>query len=194
MCILAANKPQVKGNARIAHESGEELVAELGVEGADLLGADWHVPEELAATRAVDGGHDERLVERDHDGAEAANSALVSKGLAQGLAHDDARVLDGVVIVDVGVSLDAQRQVDERVSRERGEHVVKEAHAGLDVGDTGAVEVDRKPDVRLFGGADYLGGPGHASSLTRMASASRSASFSGRVPTVILRQFSRPGA
>ena len=58
-------------------------------------------------------------------------------------------VLDGVVVVHLGVALDAHREVDERVARERAEHVVEEAHARLDVGGTGAVEVHGEADVRL---------------------------------------------
>ena len=59
------------------------------------------------------------------------------------------RVLDGVVVVDLGVALDAHREVHERVARERAEHVVEEAHAGLDVGGAGAVQIDGQADVRL---------------------------------------------
>ncbi len=59
----------------------------------------------------------------------------------------------GVVVVDVQVALGLDRDVDARVTAREIEHVVEEADAGRDVGDTLAVEIDRDLDVGLLGGA-----------------------------------------
>ena len=76
---------------------------------------------------------------------------LVAERLAQRLAEHDRGVLDRVVGVDVGVALGLDGEVDQRVPRERGQHVVVEADAGGDVGAAGAVEVDLDEDLRLLG-------------------------------------------
>jgi len=53
------------------------------------------------------------------------------------------------VHVDVGVAGRADTQVGQRVLGERGEQVVVERDARLDVGGAGAVEVEDELDARL---------------------------------------------
>ena len=65
----------------------------------------------------------------------------------------DADVLDGVVRVDVEVAAGPQREVEPAVVGEEHEHVVEEPDAGVDVGDSLAVEVQRDGDVGLVGRA-----------------------------------------
>ena len=77
----------------------------------------------------VDDALRDGLVERHEGVAVAADAGLVAERLAQRLADADRGVLDGVVGVDVQVALGADREVDQRVTAERGEHVVVEADA-----------------------------------------------------------------
>ena len=99
----------------------------------------------------VDGGVGQRLVHRDPRVAEPADALLVAERLAQRLAQHDRGVLDGVVALDLDVALGAHGQVEAGVAAERGEHVVVERHAGVDVDDAGAVEVELDDDVGFLG-------------------------------------------
>jgi hypothetical protein len=54
-----------------------------------------------------------------------------------------------VVGIDVQVTFDLHREVEEAVLAEGGEHVVVEADAGADVGASGAVEIDLDQHLRL---------------------------------------------
>ena len=106
---------------------------------------------EVRPARHVDGRVGERLVHRDARVAEPADALLVAQRLAQRLAEHDRGVLDGVVALDLDVALGAHGQVEAGVAAQRGQHVVVERHAGVDVDDAGAVEVELDDDVGFLG-------------------------------------------
>ena len=83
----------------------------------------------------------ERLVHRQISPAVAADAALVTQRLGQGLAERDAGILDGVVQVDLEVPLRPHGEIDQRVpSREQDEHVIEERDAGGDLPLAGSVD------------------------------------------------------
>src|ERR1700742_3942918 len=65
--------------------------------------------------------------------------ASPNQRLAQRLTKHDRGVLDGVVALDLDVALGLDGQVEAGVGAKRGQHVVEERHAGVDVHDAGAV-------------------------------------------------------
>src|SRR5690606_5976846 len=79
------------------------------------------------------------------------DAALLPESAEEGLAEDDAGVLDGVVVVDPGVALRLDDEVESTVLREKGQHVVEERHSGVDRGRAGAVDDEIEPDVGLGG-------------------------------------------
>ena len=78
---------------------------QLDVELTDLLLRDGDVVDEERATREVDDGLHERLVERHGRLAEATDAGLVAERLAHGLAEHEPHVFHRVVVVDVQVAL-----------------------------------------------------------------------------------------
>jgi hypothetical protein len=89
-----------------------------------------------------------------------------------------------VVLVDFEVPGRLDRQVEQRVRRERAKQVVVEADAGRDAGVTRAVQVETNQDVRLARRAANLGAA--AVSIGHRI-ASRSRWFSAGVRTVSRR-------
>jgi len=82
---------------------------------------------------------------------EADDTALVAQRLLEGLAQRDGDVLDGVVFVHHQVTLAGDGEVEQAVRRERIQHVVEEADAGVDRGVAVAVEVQGDLHVGLGG-------------------------------------------
>src|SRR5690606_31320219 len=69
------------------------------------------------------------------------------------LSDRDARILGGVVEIDMQVALDLQREVDQRMPRELFQHVVEKAHSrGYGIV-AAPVEIDPDLDARLIGSA-----------------------------------------
>ncbi len=96
---------------------------------------------------AVEGHLHQRLIEGRDEIAEAMDATPLAQGLGQGLAEGDADVLIGVVVVDVGVALGLNLQVDQAVAADLVEHVVKERHAGAHRAGPAAIEAEGHPHV-----------------------------------------------
>ena len=99
-------------------------------------------PGEPAAAE-VDHRVGDRLVERRPGVAEAADAGALAERAVERLPEHDGDVLDRVVLVHPQVARAVQVEVDQRVRRERGQHVVEHADAGRDRRAAGAVE--RRP-------------------------------------------------
>src|SRR6266487_221222 len=113
--------------------------------------------------------------------------------LAQGLAEGQRGVLDGVVRVDLGVPLGLERQVEQAVPGELGEHVVEERHAGAHRGPAGAVQPQLDEDLGLLGLPLNPGGSVHWAAppcvLSRTSvRAMRKAAISAGVPMLTRSQ------
>src|SRR5690606_23189924 len=93
----------------------------------------------------------ERLVHRHGRLADADDAAPLAERLVERLPQHDGDILDGMVGVNVKVTLCLDDQVEQAVHGDMVQHVVEEAHAGADLGLARAVEVEGKRDVRLVG-------------------------------------------
>ena len=124
------------------HGTGEVTADEVVNESLGLA-----LVHQVGASGDVDDGMSQGLVQGNAGLAETADAALVPQGDAQGLTDADGGVLHSVVHVDLGITGGAQRQIDERVAPQRGEHVVVEGDGGGDVGLARAIEVDLDDDA-----------------------------------------------
>src|SRR5690606_29219248 len=86
-----------------------------------------------------------------------AHARLVADGRREGLPQRDADVFDRVVIVDVGVAVAMDVEVDETMTRDLVEPVIEEGHAGIDALAAGAVDVDGHANAGFLGVAGYSG-------------------------------------
>ena len=116
------------------------------------------------ATRKIDHHARQRLVQRHVGVAVAAQAPLVTHRLGKRLAERDAHIFHRVVAIDVQIALGLDVEVDQAVARNLIEHVIEEADAGGQAGNTVAVEVDAHRNLRLSGvaldGGHAVGGRG----------------------------------
>ena len=97
--------PEMERHPGAAGEGQPELLAQLSVEGADLLGGQVQMIAEHAAAGDIHRRENQRLVHGQGRGAVAADAPAVAQGLLEGRAQADAHVLHGVVIVHVPISV-----------------------------------------------------------------------------------------
>src|SRR5262245_28821004 len=143
-------------------EGLEPLTKQLGVHFADLRAGELDLPHQEGPARYVERDPGQRLVHWQIGRAIAGDARLVAERLGHRLAERDARILGGVVVVDMQVALGLQRDVDQRVARELLDHVIEETDPGLDVIRTRTVEIDGCGDRRLLGLAVDRGLAGRA--------------------------------
>ena len=185
--VRAVELPQVQRHGGGPGKGEEELLRKLRIEGADLLRGQREVIAEGAPTGEIDGAQDERLVHRQEHAAVAADAPLVAQRLAERLAQGDADVLGAVVVVHICVSLADDGKIEPPVAGKQREHMVQEAHAGIDLRLSRPVQAQAEGDVGLGGLSFYLGASHIATPLS--VSIARTApsrmSICALVPTVM---------
>ena len=143
----------MQGEAGVIHHRHEELLDQLGVVAADLLGRDHQAVAEVGPAGAIEGHLHQGLIEGRHKVAEAVDAAAIAQGLGQGLADGNPHVLVRVVVVDVGVTVGADLQVDKAVAGELVEHVIEEGHACGHLATAAAIEVEPHAHIGFAGDA-----------------------------------------
>ncbi len=132
-------------------EALEEFLEQVDIEAADHGAGEGHVHLQAGATGEVDHHARQRFVQRHVGVAVADDALLVADGLGEGLAEGDTDVLDGVVVVDMQITLALDVQVDQPMAGDLVEHVLEEGHADVEARLASAIQVDRDLDLGLQG-------------------------------------------
>ena len=188
MRVLAAAAHDVQGDSGRHHEGAPELLDQLRIErriAEDLLAWKLDLVVQVGTTREVEHDLDGGFVERDTVRCEPANASLVAPGHPEGLPERDPDVFDRVVGVDLEIARGVDLEIEAPVTTKLVKHVAEEGQAGLDVGLTGAIEIERNVDLGLLGGALVGSSTAHVRTSVR---ASRNRSSSSGVPIVTRRQ------
>ncbi len=130
---------------------------QLGRHIAHALTLELTFEHEVRPAAEIQCGAGQRLVHRQGE-AVAANAALVAQRLAQRLAQCEPGVFDGVVLVNVQVTLGLDVQREATMLADLFKHVVEERQAGGDACIAGTIQVQLNADLRFLGIAlDYCG-------------------------------------
>jgi hypothetical protein len=151
--VHAIQLADVQGEATVVCHRHEELLHQLGVVAADLLGRDLQPIAQVRTAAAIQRHLHQRFIQRCHEMTEAVDAAPIAQGLGEGLAHGDAHILIGVVVVDMGVAAGLDLQVDQPMAADLVEHVVEKRHAGVHRAAAAAVESQRHAHIGFAGGA-----------------------------------------
>jgi hypothetical protein len=130
MRVLAAQVVDVQGHKSVVHKALEEFKRQLAVELTNHAALERHVHDEARTTREINHHAAERFVERHIGMAVAANAFFVAHSFGKRLAQGDAHVFHSVMTVDVQVALGLDVEVNQTMTCDLVEHVVKETNAG----------------------------------------------------------------
>ena len=114
-----------------------------------FLAGRFAVVDKVGATGDIDNCLGECLVERDGGVTEAADPPLVTECFTKCFAEADRGVFHSVVHVDVDVTAGLDREVDEGVAGQRGQHVVVERDPGVDIRGAVTVKIEGERNGRL---------------------------------------------
>src|SRR5271168_1814546 len=90
--------------------------------------------------------------------AEAPDSRLVTDRLGNCLAECDADVFDGVVGVNLKIAASLDIEVDQPMTADLVEHVVKKRDAAIEPTASAAIEIERYTNLGFLGRACNLSG------------------------------------
>ena len=75
------------------------------------------------------------------------DAAAITTGLGQSLAHSDAHILIGVMVINMRVSSGSNLQVNQPMATDLVEHVIQERHTSR--GRAASIAVEAKPDAHI---------------------------------------------
>src|SRR5262249_24010331 len=130
-------------------EAFEKVVHELGLEVADAGGRYLKRNDGVRPAPQVDGGDRQRFVHRHDEVPGAVDAAPVSERFRDGLAERDAKIFDGMVLIDVEIAHGVDGEIECPVPREELQHVIEEPDAGPHLIASLAVESESEGDLRL---------------------------------------------
>ena len=151
MRVASTVQVEVKVHAGFVTERLHEIVDENRLEGADAVFFNRNIISEIAASAEVYDRSAKGFVEWHRSLTEAADTAAIAKCLFEGAAEDDANILHGVVVIDMQVAGSLDLEIEEAVTGEALEHMVKKRDAGADFTAARSVETKRDRD-RGFAG------------------------------------------
>ena len=85
----------------------------------------------------------ERFVHWQQEETVAPDAAAFAERLVEGVTECKPEILDTVMVIDVGIALEGDIQIDEGVPRQEFEHVIEESDTGMNGILTGPIEIDR---------------------------------------------------
>lgn len=137
--IVPRQLPNMEGDSGMGREGSKKFADALGREFANLVATPIDIENKDASAAHVEGHEHERLVHGSRR-RPVPLDGLVTEGLGEGLAEDDANVLDRMVVVDVEVAFAGDTDIDLPMEGKLLEHVVEKPNAGGDVPPRPAVE------------------------------------------------------
>src|SRR5687767_4018810 len=167
----------------------EEIRDQLTLQIADTLDLELQIDHRMWPPAEIDRRHTKRFVHRHDEVAGAIDALAVAERLQRRFTERNAHVLNGVMLIDVEISIRTQRQVEAAVTRKQLEHVVEEADSGPDVVLPLAIDDQLAANLRLRrlavdSGPTYFC---HCPCLTAITSSSApiAASVCSMIPAVI---------
>ncbi|MCY1455360.1 hypothetical protein D9M71_724910 [compost metagenome] len=128
-------------------EALEEFLEQVNVEAADGGAGVRNMHLQAWTAGEVDHNPRQRFIERHVGVAVATDAFFVADGFGKRLAEGDTDVFHRVVVIDMQVALADNIQVDQPVTGDLVQHVLKKRYTDIESGLSGAIEVDRGFDL-----------------------------------------------
>lgn len=154
--VIASQIVHMHGYQRVIDKSLKKFVHQIDIEFADSRPRELDREDQPRASGNVEHDARQRFIERNISMTVAAYAFLVGDGARESLAKSNADVLDRMVRIDAQVPFGVDFKAKLPVTRDLLEHVIKEGHAGGDVGFDLAIKVERRRYPRFVGIANDL--------------------------------------
>ena len=154
MAIGAVLQVDVQGEPAATDQSLEEFLYEFRRKaGADTWAWEGGMIDQIRPGADVERDRHQRLIHRHHRMAKALDAFLRPQGPIKGFSKTDAHVFDGVMVIDIEITTGVEVEVKKPIACERGEHMVEERNAGVDVADPTALKRECDLDICFLGRA-----------------------------------------
>jgi hypothetical protein len=150
----------VKIRARVMHKPVEEIFHQFGLQIAHQPNLYTVFVDERRASAEIHRDYGERFIHRLHEVARAVYAFAITQSLREELAHHNADVLHGVVLIDIKIALRFDCEIEAAMFGEQLQHVVEEPDSGGDTVLAPSFDAQVACYPRFFGVALNLSGSG----------------------------------
>lgn len=141
MAVAAVMQHKMQVQQRIRRDGLPKLADELRIKIADLLSRKFDPVDKPDSPAEVERGCDQRLFHRQGDVSVTCDAALITQRLGQCLTEANANILDRMMLIDFQISLRVDAQIDQRMFRQQGEHMIKKTNARANGRRTNAIQI-----------------------------------------------------
>ena len=156
--IVAAQVVDVQGHQRVIDEALKKFMREIHVVLPDHATREFNMKLQPRPSGEIEYHARQGFIERHIGMPVAANALLVANRLHQRLADGDADVFDGMVRIDVQITLGLDFEINQAVPCNLIHHVIEKRHACFERRHSRAVEIELDADLCLVGVAGNFGG------------------------------------
>lgn len=157
--IDAAQIINMQGHPGMVDQTLEKFMDKIDIELADHRPRERHVIFHTRTTRKVDDDTGQRLIERDVTVAVTSQPFFIAPGFGQRLSDSDTDILNRVVSVDMEIANGLYIKVNQAMTGNLIEHVIKKRHASSKLALTGTIKIEAHGDLRLQGVTSDFGLP-----------------------------------
>ena len=129
--VFTMQQVDMQGGTGVEAEGPQEFLGQTAVEGSELLVRYRHAIMKIGPVGEIYHNPYQGLIHRHMTAPVAPDAALVMERPGKRLAKADADILDRVMIVDLGVAIGLEFQIEESMDSKQGQHMVQEWHTGV---------------------------------------------------------------
>ena len=149
MTVATVVQLNVKIAQQICRHRLPKIFDQFTVKIADLWRRKAGIEHHEIPAAQIDGGRHQRFFHRQGKMAVATNSLFVAQRFSHHLTDADTSVFDGVMLVNVQVSIRVNGQIDQRVFRKQLQHMIEKSDSSLNRRLPRSVQIDFYRDFRF---------------------------------------------
>ncbi|ADD77637.1 Hypothetical Protein PANA_2470 [Pantoea ananatis LMG 20103] len=150
MMVVFTFRLEMQGTHHGVGQRTEEMFHHLRAEIAHALVAEFGFEFDMWTTRDIQRAARQALVHWQHK-TKTANAALVAQGFQQCLAQRQTGIFNRVMVVDIQIAFHFDIHAKAAVHRNLIQHVVKEAHTGVNLAAAFAIQPQFNANLGFFG-------------------------------------------
>jgi hypothetical protein len=151
MAVPSGEKVHMHGEAPLLCQGLEKILQQIEIKIPDALSPfEWSLIDEIGASREVDHDSCQSFVERGIEKSVTGDSHTGPKCGVQKRSQKKSGVFNGMVPIDLQISFRLQAEIDQPVTANLLDKMVKKRHSGGDFGLSGSIEIDGSVDPGLF--------------------------------------------
>jgi hypothetical protein len=151
MPVFAMEQVNMQGQTGVENKGSKKLFRQRGIEGSDFCLGQGHLIVQIGPIGKISADPGKGFIHGNIGMTVAANTRFVAKRLLKSHPQTDSQILDGVMIVDLDITMRGDFQIKETVNSKQGKHVIQKTDTGMNGGSAHAIKGEDQLDIGFSG-------------------------------------------